>query len=100
MVRQALGAMLAAEKRRDSDHEEPESVAHSTRRATVRDAKDASVPLRRVRADEVRREEFLYELKAGPAGGLRPPSGPATTRQSPGNRPHPQPWHYLPVTGN
>jgi hypothetical protein len=23
------------------------------------------------------REEFLYELKAGPAGGLRPPSGPA-----------------------
>ena len=32
MVRQARGAMLAAEKRRDSDHEEPESVAHSTRR--------------------------------------------------------------------
>ena len=26
------------------------------------------------------REEFIYELKAGPAGGLRPPSGPATTR--------------------
>jgi hypothetical protein len=25
------------------------------------------------------REEFLYELKAGPAGGLRPPSGLATT---------------------
>ena len=23
---------------------------------------------------------LLYELKAGPAGGLRPPSGPATTR--------------------
>jgi hypothetical protein len=23
------------------------------------------------------REEFLYKLKAGPAGGLRPPSGPA-----------------------
>ena len=35
------------------------------------------------------REEFLYELKAGPAGGLRPPSGPATTRRSPGNRPDP-----------
>jgi hypothetical protein len=27
-------------------------------------------------------------LKAGPAGGLRPPSGPATTRRPPGNRPH------------
>ena len=23
--------------------------------------------------------DFLYDLKAGPAGGLRPPSGPATT---------------------
>jgi hypothetical protein len=34
-------------------------------------------------------EDFLYELKAGPAGGLRPPSGPAATRRSPGNRPHP-----------
>jgi hypothetical protein len=29
-------------------------------------------------------------LKAGPAGGLRPPSGPATTRRSPGHRPHPR----------
>jgi hypothetical protein len=28
-------------------------------------------------------EKFLYELKAGPAGGLRPPSGPATTRREP-----------------
>jgi hypothetical protein len=35
------------------------------------------------------REEFLYELKAGPAGGLRPPSGPAATRRPPGDRPHP-----------
>jgi hypothetical protein len=26
-----------------------------------------------------RGEEFLYELKAGPEGGLRPPSGPAAT---------------------
>jgi predicted ATPase/DNA-binding CsgD family transcriptional regulator len=34
-------------------------------------------------------ETFLYTLKAGPAGGLRPPSGPAATRRSPGNRPHP-----------
>jgi hypothetical protein len=30
--------------------------------------------------------DFLYILKAGPAGGLRPPSGPATTRRLPGNR--------------
>jgi hypothetical protein len=34
-------------------------------------------------------EDFLYEFKAGPAGGLRPPSGPATTQRSPGCRPHP-----------
>jgi hypothetical protein len=49
----------------------------------VRDAKHGSFPRRRVRAGEIRGEDFLYELKAGPAGGLRPPSGPATTRQSP-----------------
>jgi hypothetical protein len=30
------------------------------------------------------RNNFLYSLKAGPAGGLRPPSGPAATRRSPG----------------
>jgi hypothetical protein len=30
-----------------------------------------------------------FILKAGPAGGLRSPSGPAATRRSPGNRPHP-----------
>jgi hypothetical protein len=50
----------------------------------------AGVPLRSVRAGEVRCEKFLYELMAGPAGGLRPPSGPATTRRSPWSRPHPQ----------
>jgi hypothetical protein len=33
----------------------------------------------------------LLFLKAGPAGGLRPPSGPATTRRPPGDRPHPTP---------
>jgi hypothetical protein len=33
-------------------------------------------------------ENFPYEFKAGPAGGLRPPSGPPTTRRSPGHRPH------------
>ena len=50
--------------------------------ATVPDASIASVPLRRIRAVEPR-EEFLYELKAGPAGGLRPPSGPAAPRRPP-----------------
>src|SRR5215208_6366638 len=40
-----------------------------------RDAKHASVPLPRVRTGELRWEKFLYELKAGPAGGrLRRPS--------------------------
>jgi hypothetical protein len=39
-------------------------------------------------------EEFLYELKAGPAGGLRPPSGPAATRRSPGNRRQPAGSEY------
>jgi hypothetical protein len=29
-------------------------------------------------------ETFLYTLKADPAGGLRPPSGPAATQRSPG----------------
>jgi hypothetical protein len=32
-------------------------------------------------------EDFLYTLKAGPAGGLRPPSGPAATRRLPRGRP-------------
>jgi hypothetical protein len=36
------------------------------------------------KSPEAIREEFLYELKADPAGGLRPPFGPATTRRSPG----------------
>jgi hypothetical protein len=38
------------------------------------EAKHASVPLRRVRTGERRREKFLHELKAGPAGG-RPRAG-------------------------
>jgi hypothetical protein len=42
-------------------------------------------------------ETFLYTLKAGPAGGLRPPSGPATTRWSLGNRPHPPSRRYEPT---
>jgi hypothetical protein len=54
---------------------EPEPAARSISDATVRDAKHARVPLRRVRAGELRWEEILYELKAGPAGGrLRRPS--------------------------
>jgi hypothetical protein len=55
----------------------------------VDEQQHASIPLGRVRAGEVRCEEFLYELKAGPAGGRRPPSGPAAARRPPGNRPHP-----------
>jgi hypothetical protein len=44
-------------------------VASSTSDATVRDAaKHPRVPLRRVRAGEVRCEDSLYDLKAGPAG--------------------------------
>jgi hypothetical protein len=55
----------------DQDNEEPQPLL----RCTVRDAKHACAPLRRVRAGEVRREEFLYTLKAAPAGGrLRRPS--------------------------
>jgi hypothetical protein len=65
----------------DQDHEEPEPVASSTSDATGRDtAKHAGVPPRRVRAGEVRWEKFLYELKAGPAGGrLRRPSSAGST---------------------
>jgi hypothetical protein len=45
------------------------------RRAGRRIEQHASVPLRHVPAGEVRWENFLYELKAGPAGGrLRRPS--------------------------
>jgi hypothetical protein len=47
--------MIAGEKRRDSDHTELESGACSISDATVRmRAKRAGVPLRRVRAGEVR----------------------------------------------
>ena len=47
-----------------------------------REQQHASVPLRRVRAGEVRWEEFLYDLKAGPAGGRlrRPSSAGSDTR--------------------
>ena len=55
----------------DQGDEEPGPVASSTSDARGRDAKHAGVPLRRVRAGEVRWETFLYTLKAGPAGGQR-----------------------------
>jgi hypothetical protein len=32
------------------------------------------------------REQPDQKIKASPAGGLRPPAGPATTPRSPGNR--------------
>jgi len=49
------------------DDAQPEPVARSTRRCDddERDAKHASVPLRRVRAGEARCEKFLYDFKAG-----------------------------------
>jgi hypothetical protein len=60
----------------DQGDAEPRAVARSTSDATSGTRVACSVPLRRVRAGEVRCEEFLYELKAGPAGGRRrrPPS--------------------------
>jgi hypothetical protein len=49
------------------------------------EAKHASVPLRRVRAGEVRVRTSLYELKAGPAGGrLRRPSSAGDDRTGAG----------------
>jgi hypothetical protein len=51
---------------------------------------NSSVPLRRVRTGELRREEFLYELKAGPAGGrLRRPSSRRQRHGGQGRRPNP-----------
>jgi hypothetical protein len=41
----------------------------------VDEQQHASIPLGRVRAVEGL-GDFLYHLKAGPAGGLRPPSRP------------------------
>jgi Immunity protein 32 len=35
-------------------------------------------------------EEFLYTIKAGPAGGLRPPSGPAAPRRAPASATRPE----------
>jgi hypothetical protein len=67
----SLLAGVAVSNLRRQDQEPAQSVdATSGTRA-----KHAGVPLRRVRAGELRCEEFLYELKAGPAGGrLRRPS--------------------------
>ena len=50
------------------------------------DAKHACVPLRRARAGELRREEFLYELKTGQraaSGRPRPVTPPDSTAQPP-----------------
>ena len=59
----------------DQDDEEPEPVASSTSDATVRDA-GGMLAFRSVQqSNHCAREDFLYELKAGPAGGrLRRPS--------------------------
>jgi hypothetical protein len=64
----------------DQGDAEPGPLGSSTSDATsgtrAEEQQHAGVPLRRVRAGEVRCEDFLYELKAG----LRP----ATMRQGPG----------------
>jgi hypothetical protein len=71
--------------------EEPEPVANSTS-DDERDAKHAGVPRRRVRAGELRWEKFLYELKAGPAGGrLRQPSSAGIAHRCPHST-HPGPF--------
>jgi hypothetical protein len=70
--------LRAADVDGDPGHQVTGTVASSTSHAcgAGRGEQAATgVPLRGVRAGEVRREEFLYELKAGPAGGrLRRPS--------------------------
>jgi hypothetical protein len=49
---------------------------------------EACRPRRRVRAGEGAGRLSLHP-QGRPAGGLRPPSGPATTHRSPQDRPHP-----------
>jgi hypothetical protein len=71
----------------DQDDEEPGPVTRSTSDATVRDVCEAC--WRSAPCCCGSWGTFLYILRAGPAGSLRPPSGPATTRRSPGRRPHP-----------
>ena len=63
----AWAELAVASRGDDQDDEELQPIARSTKRCDKRDAKHASVPLRRVGAGEVRGEKFLYELKAGPA---------------------------------
>jgi hypothetical protein len=46
-------------------------------------SRGAEAPLLHGINPEAGREELLYGLKAGPAGGLRPPAGPATTPRLP-----------------
>jgi hypothetical protein len=58
----------------DQDDEEPGPVARSTSEwgsGTRVNERHANVPLRRVRAGELRWEKLLYELKAGPAARRR-----------------------------
>ena len=68
------------------DLTEPYQASQVDQRCDERDAKHASVPLRRVRTGELRREEFLYTLKAGPADGRRwrPSAAGSTSGRVPG----------------
>jgi hypothetical protein len=66
----------------DQGDAEPRAVARSTSDATSGTRVACSVPLRRVRAGEVRCENFLYELKAGlraAAYGGRPRPAPSSS---------------------
>jgi hypothetical protein len=60
----------------DQNHEEPGAVASSTSEATSGTRVSSMLAFRSVQqGNHCAREEFLYELKAGPAGGrLRQPS--------------------------
>ena len=78
----------------DQDDEEPAPVGSSTSTAGERvvamiAGQHASVPLRHVRAGELR-EEFLYELKAGQRA--------ASGRPRPADQPQATATHFPPVS--
>jgi hypothetical protein len=81
---QAAGTSLAADISLADACRTPSVWTPSVRTAVVPEAADGQTA-----APPELIQLPLRLLKAGPAGGLRPPSGPATTRRPPGSRPHP-----------
>jgi hypothetical protein len=83
----------------DQDGAEPASVASSISAVGERDASEGAACQRSAPSLlilRVSREKFLYELKAGPAGGrLRRPSsaGGTTMRSAVKSSRHPKPAH-------